>query len=346
MYLVPGSSSLSGQHPRLGVIAGPRSGHLAGVREGRRWAADNDAFHGRFDPSEFRAMLTKLAPYRAACLFVTAPDIRLDAQGTLDLFATWGPVLRDLGFPVAYVAQDGSEHLPLPDADALFIGGSDAWRDRHAAGLIWRAKERAWWVHFGRVNSLARNVACARLGVDSADGTYLRFKGNETGLADISRWLTEAGQVPRALLGEPGRGSAPLYLISCASGKQDRPVTAQDLYTGQWFAKARRYAERQHADWHVLSALHGFLPRTAVTAPYDVTLGTLPKAERLAWAERTMAQFRRRYAPGRHVVLLAGERYREHLTPLLEQYGCSTEVPMRGLGIGEQLAWLKRHTLP
>lgn len=36
-----------------------------------------------------------------------------------------------------------------------------------------------------------------------------------------------------------------------------------------------------------------------------------------------------------------GRKYREHLIPYLQAEGHPCSVPMRGLGIGQQKAWLK-----
>jgi len=43
------------------------------------------------------------------------------------------------------------------------------------------------------------------------------------------------------------------------------------------------------------------------------------------------------------VQFLAGERYRELLVPLLREAGLEIHIPMEGLRIGEQLAWLSGH---
>ena len=47
---------------------------------------------------------------------------------------------------------------------------------------------------------------------------------------------------------------------------------------------------------------------------------------------------------GDAVVLLAGRRYREFLENPLRARGCAVCVPMRNLGIGKQLRWLKAAT--
>ncbi len=44
----------------------------------------------------------------------------------------------------------------------------------------------------------------------------------------------------------------------------------------------------------------------------------------------------------RSVVFFAGQKYREHLEPRLRDAGIEVRVPMAGLAIGEQLAWLGR----
>lgn len=192
MYLITTSSTLEGAPEQIGVIIGPRVGGMRPIHEGRKWAADNDAFHGKFTPDGFETHLARLAPHRFTCLFVTCPDVRLDAEATLQMFGMWSPIIREAGFPVAYVAQDGSEHLPIPEADALFIGGGDPWRERHTATMTARAKEKGMWVHVGRVNSAVRLVACAEVGADSADGTYNRFKGLPQTLIDVTEWLAQS----------------------------------------------------------------------------------------------------------------------------------------------------------
>ena len=47
---------------------------------------------------------------------------------------------------------------------------------------------------------------------------------------------------------------------------------------------------------------------------------------------------------GDRVEILAGVQYREHLVPELKRQGIKVTVPMKGLGIGEQLHWLNQHT--
>jgi hypothetical protein len=96
-----------------------------------------------------------------------------NARATLELYEKWSAQIKAMGYPIAFVAQDGQEQASFPsDFDWLFIGGSTEWKLSHkAADCIRRAKEAGKPVHVGRVNSIARFRHFQLLGVDSADGT-------------------------------------------------------------------------------------------------------------------------------------------------------------------------------
>ena len=152
-----------------------------GTTPTRQWAMDNGIFTGRFEAGAFWAKLERMLPHRSQCLFVVAPDVVADAIATLSAWRYWGPAIHAAGWPVAFVAQDGQEHLPLPpEFDALFIGGSTDWKmSRHALALIAEAKRRGAWVHVGRVNSQLRIRHFQLAGVDSVDGTTVCYAPNQ-----------------------------------------------------------------------------------------------------------------------------------------------------------------------
>ncbi len=134
------------------------------------------------------------------CLFATAPDVLCDAEATLKVehsrrMLAW---VRHAGFPAALVAQDGLEDLDVPwdDLDALFLGGSTAWKlGPAAAALAAEAKRRRKWVHMGRVNSLKRLRYADAIGCDSADGTYLTY-GPDANLPSLLAWLRQVNDQP------------------------------------------------------------------------------------------------------------------------------------------------------
>ena len=126
--------------------------------------------------------------------------------------------------------------------------------------------------------------------------------------------------------------------------------------------KARHYAEQFIAQqdsvnsrngrnsvgdsqWYILSTAHHMLTPGAVIAPYNLTLNIMPIEERREWAAQVYRQLRHVTDSSQHrLVFLAGQRYREPLSTILEEAGYSIEVPMLSLGIGKQLAWLDKNS--
>jgi hypothetical protein len=156
-------------------------GWSGSVQKGRPWCLDNGVFTGKFTPDSFWKKLEQMQPFRSSCVFVVAPDVVGDAVATIDNFCYWGPQIKERGWPVAFVAQDGQELFEFPpDFDALFIGGSTDWKmSQHALGCIAEARQLGKWVHVGRVNSQKRIRHFQLAGVDSVDGTSICFAPNQ-----------------------------------------------------------------------------------------------------------------------------------------------------------------------
>lgn len=131
-----------------------------------------------------------------------------------------------------------------------------------------------------------------------------------------------------------------VVLVACVSLKSDTAQKAKELYLSNWFKKARVYAEANGDEWFILSARYGLVEPENVIEPYNESLNGKRRAEREAWAERVASSLRRRIPPGSRIIILAGINYRRDLVPLLEDF-YSIEIPMVGLGIGSQLAYLK-----
>lgn len=175
----------------LGALAAPQGGTPRAP--GRPWAADNGCYTlgDRFDLDQYLAWLGRQP--RDDCLFATAPDVVGDAAATWVRSAPVLPAIRALGFPAALVAQDGLELLDVdwPAFDALFIGGTTAWKlGPAAARLASAAKAAGKHVHMGRVNSLRRLRYAQAIGCDSADGTYLSF-GPAENLPKLLGWVRD-----------------------------------------------------------------------------------------------------------------------------------------------------------
>jgi len=143
------------------------------------FAFDNGGFGGCPIDSYMR-LLEREKEAKHLCRFATVPDIVGDARRTLEVFEHWKYKMS--GWPLAFVAQNGQEDLPIPwkHIHALFIGGLDKgdghgdWKlGQHAKACIRAAQAMGKYVHVGRVNTPGRFDYFKNLDVDSIDGTGL-----------------------------------------------------------------------------------------------------------------------------------------------------------------------------
>lgn len=180
------------------MISTPKQGNP--VPAGAVWCADNGCFGKGYpgDADWFAWLSTYTLEERARCVFAVAPDVVGDAAATLARSAPWLARIRALGYPAAFVAQNGAETVGVPwdDFDVLFIGGDTAWKlGPHAAALTLEARSRDKGVHMGRVNSLRRARYAAAIGCDSADGTFIAF-GPDRNLPRVQGWMRELNDQP------------------------------------------------------------------------------------------------------------------------------------------------------
>jgi hypothetical protein len=161
----------------IGFIDTPRQGNRR--PPGVLWCADNGCFSQRWEPAEWWSFLEENAADAATCLFATAPDVVGDAVATEERAKPWLARIRDLGYPVAYVAQNGMEFSSCDlwdEIDCLFIGGTTEWKlGPEACNLAAVASSMGKWIHVGRVNSERRFRYAQAIRADSCDGTYLTY---------------------------------------------------------------------------------------------------------------------------------------------------------------------------
>jgi hypothetical protein len=147
-----------------------------GIRAGYSWMLDNGAFSDKWSVDSWLAALRLWQPYTSTCIAAVCPDTVGDAVATLARFWQYAPVIREHGYPVAFVTQDGltMDAVPWEQFDVLFVGGTDTHKLRESWPFIVEAKGRGKWVHVGRVNSATR--ICAFWMADSVDGTTLAIE--------------------------------------------------------------------------------------------------------------------------------------------------------------------------
>jgi cytoplasmic iron level regulating protein YaaA (DUF328/UPF0246 family) len=132
-----------------------------------------------------------------------------------------------------------------------------------------------------------------------------------------------------------------IALLSCTQRKQTYPCMAQDMYVpSQLFRKAKEYVLKNEYDaWFILSAKYGLLQPNTLIEPYNVSIMDLKKDEIVKWSERITKQLLE--YPVTQVDVFAGSKYRQYLLPLLEKCNIVFRVPLKGLGIGQQLKYFK-----
>jgi hypothetical protein len=135
-----------------------------------------------------------------------------------------------------------------------------------------------------------------------------------------------------------------IAFVACVGKKRVAAAPARSLYTSAWFVKARRFVEHEADAWFILSARHGLVAPEQPLEPYEQTLNTMPRYERERWAVQVWRAIVGVADVGDRLVFLAGQRYSELVVPALADLGYTVEVPMLGLGIGQQLAWLEQRS--
>lgn len=133
-------------------------------------------------------------------------------------------------------------------------------------------------------------------------------------------------------------------LLGCVKTKSLTPARARELYVSPLWKSRRSYAERSGGQWAILSAKHGLVLPDEELEPYDLALHDLSAAERTQWGDRAVERLVEWLGPldGLVFEIHAGAVYRSALAPGLEEHGATTIAPLRGLQIGQQLAWYKQ----
>ena len=195
IVLVSGATTFQ-RSETVGTLVRPGSHNAADALDltPGRWAMDNGAFGGAFDAGQYIDMLQDFHG-RPGCVFVTAPDVIYksgigNAAATRRIWPFWSALLGGLGYPPAFVAQDGLEpdQVPWASLATLFIGGSTSYKESSMVrGLCAYAKARGVWVHWGRVNSQRRYELAKMIGVDSIDGTGFSWYP-DTNIPKVAAW--------------------------------------------------------------------------------------------------------------------------------------------------------------
>jgi hypothetical protein len=132
---------------------------------------------------------------------------------------------------------------------------------------------------------------------------------------------------------------ARIAIISCVSKKLSVPAIAEELYISPFFKYNHAYAKKEGVDKIlILSAKYGVLECQTMIEPYNKTLNKMSDAEVREWASRVIEELKKKTnLEEDSFMILAGEKYRKYLLPHIKNYS----MPLKGLGIGRQLKFLK-----
>jgi hypothetical protein len=164
----------------IGMMSTPFTGNtiMHAVNHDAVWCLDNGCFN-RYEPQSIVRMLERWQGLKG-CKFAVVPDVVCNHDETMLLFRAWIGTYTRLGYPAAFVLQNGvtPDSVPYGSIAAVFIGGDDQFKYNDTVReIVKRAKQRGLWVHMGRVNSARRIRYAAAIGCDSTDGTaVVRFQ--------------------------------------------------------------------------------------------------------------------------------------------------------------------------
>ena len=130
-----------------------------------------------------------------------------------------------------------------------------------------------------------------------------------------------------------------IVLISCASKKKDYKTKAGDLYISPLFRYNLKFANSMNPDViYILSAKYGLLNLNREISPYEKTLDKMSFFERKIWADSILFELEKvSNLEKDEFIFLAGNKYRKDLISKIKNY----KIPLKGLGIGKQLKYLK-----
>jgi hypothetical protein len=108
----------------------------------------------------------------------------------------------------------------------------------------------------------------------------------------------------------------------------------------------KRYVEGTCGTYRILSAKHGLVNPNTILEPYEVTLKSMNRLKRCAWAEHVISQIQVEFPESGRLMfeLHAGREYSRDLAPKLRALGYTVEEPVPSLSFGRRLQWYNVNT--
>lgn len=112
------------------------------------------------------------------------------------------------------------------------------------------------------------------------------------------------------------------------------------MYISDLFKKSLNYAKQlKPQKIYILSAKYGVLELDDVIDPYEQTLNDMKEPEKKKWASMCLEQLKAKGTDfDEQTTFLCGNNYRKYLINHFQ----NPNVPLIGLGIGQQLSFYKK----
>lgn len=135
--------------------------------------------------------------------------------------------------------------------------------------------------------------------------------------------------------------SADAVLVGCVKSKLPVGAQAKDLYTSDYFAKMRAYAEGSRRPWFILSAEHGMVSPDDWLEPYDCYLPEMGRDYRRTWGQKVASQLAALLGSldGLTLDVHAGSAYVRSVREAVEPLGALVIDQLGGLSFGRRLSW-------
>lgn len=127
-------------------------------------------------------------------------------------------------------------------------------------------------------------------------------------------------------------------LVACCSKKLNTKLPAKDMYISTLFKYSMKYLSKRCDNIFILSAKYGLLELSEEIEPYNKFLNKISKVDRNKWNIEVLTKLKKKTnLENDKFIILAGKKYREELIKYIKKY----DIPMKNLGIGKQLKFLK-----
>ena len=144
-----------------------------------------------------------------------------------------------------------------------------------------------------------------------------------------------------------------IALVGCAKTKiQTRNPSldwhpARDIYDSDLFRKRVAHVEGRNLEWFILSAKSGCIAPETPIKLYDQTMNEKCQVDKVAWVAGVVGQlcdrlyydFKIDSFTGLTFEMHCGKHYCDVLGKALVLFGAKVNYPVKGLGIGQQLAY-------